>query len=232
MRTLTHIALSAPARLLVLAALITSPVACGGDEAPSAEGPRAVAITGAAVIPAPLVLEAERPEIVYRYLDAAGAVQTASAIADIPEGSRGTVVLFDTASPPPAGWDQVADLRKGLPVTATPKRDFTFQVAQAAGASAAGVAAAGSPARAASVILFSTQGCGYCKKAREFFRAHRVPFTEHDIENEAGAGATLAALAKKAQVPQSQLSGVPIIFVDGQAVLGWDEARVRRLLRI
>lgn len=219
--------------LLLLAGAALLAAACGGGGEPAPEaGPRAVAVTGAPVVPTPLVLESERPSVVFRYLDASGAVATAASVADIPEGSRGTVVVFDTEDPPPAGWDQVADLRKGLPVTATPRRDFAFEVAAQTSASAAGLAAAGTPARAASVILFSSQGCGYCKKARAFFREHHVPFTDHDIENEAGAEATLVALAKKAHLSQDQLSGVPILFIDGQPVLGWDEARVRKLLRI
>ena len=51
------------------------------------------------------------------------------------------------------------------------------------------------------VELFTTSWCPYCKRARAYFQGKGVPFTEHDIEKEAGAGARLMALTGSQAVP-------------------------------
>jgi len=179
--------------------------------------------------PAPLEITGDRDGVVYRYLDPqTGDVATAAAIADIPPQARPQVVVYDTNAPPPPGWDMVADLSRGLPAHAEPQGGFAFAVATRATSAAGAAATAG----AHQVVMFSTAGCGYCRKARSFFKQHKVPYTELDIEEDPSAPRRLAALGKKAGVPQNQLQGVPIIFVDGQVILGWDEGRLKRLLHI
>lgn len=209
---------------VALAALAVAPGCSKGGDAPSpAEAGGPPPSTG----PVAVEVTAERDGLVYRYLDpSTGVVTTATSIADIPESARGTVVLFDTLAPPPAGWDLVADLSRGLPATAVPRQNFTFPIAERrAPASAREVGAR-------EVVLFATSWCGYCERARAYFKRHRVPFTEIDLERDGGAQERLAALGKRAGVPESQLQGVPIIFVDDQAIVGWDQARLKRLLAL
>ncbi|TNF29012.1 MAG: hypothetical protein EP329_16715 [Deltaproteobacteria bacterium] len=201
-----------------------------GASACSESGPAGEAVAPVAVAaPAPLEIAGDRDGVVYRYLDpATGQVATAAALADIPGPARGQVVVFDTNAPPPAGWDMVADLSRGLPTRAEPRESFAFAVATR-DTPVAGAAA--SPA-GHQVLLFSSPGCGYCKQARRFLKSNRIPYTELDVEEDPGARRRLAELGKKAGVPPSQLNGTPILFVDGQVVLGWDEHRLRRLLHI
>lgn len=210
-------------RLFTTLALLT---ACG-----EATPDPAVAPAPVAPAPAPLEVAADREGVVYRYLDAERhEVATATSLAEIPAAARGQVVVFDTLAPPPPGWDLVADLSRGLPATATPRQDFVFPSARPG---AGGGPAVARDAKAGhEVVMFSTAGCGYCRKARAFFKSHRVPFTDLDLEDDPRAPERLASLGRKAGVPSSQLQGVPIIFVDGQVVLGWDEGRLRRLLHI
>ena len=193
----------------------------------SSDGPSSPPVPAAIAAPAPLEVAGDRDGVVYRYLDPqTGEVATASAIADIPTVARPQVVVFDTNAPPPPGWDLVADLSRGLPTTAKPHESFAFAVA------ARPTPVAGTAPEGHDVVMFSSEGCGYCKQARRFFKQNHVPYTELDVEADPRAPQRLATLGKKAGVSPSQLQGVPIIFVDDQVVLGWDEGRLRRLLHI
>ena len=51
------------------------------------------------------------------------------------------------------------------------------------------------------VELYTTSWCPHCKRARAYFAGRGIPFTEHDIETEPGAGARLQALAGNQAVP-------------------------------
>ena len=78
--------------------------------------------------------------------------------------------------------------------------------------------------------MFTTAGCGYCSKARKFLTEQRIPFTELDVEEDPAAPGRLSALGQKAGLGARDLQGVPIIFVDGTPILGWDQRRLSSLL--
>ncbi|MCC6623871.1 MAG: glutaredoxin family protein [Deltaproteobacteria bacterium] len=204
--------------MIIALSLALATAACSETAPPGSNAP----VTAE---PAPLVVDAARADLVFRYLDASGAIATASKVDDIPAASRRTVVVWDPASPAPAGWDHVADLSGGLPATATAKKDFTFPTPAHVPAQPTADNKSGHE-----VVMFTTQGCGYCAKARKFLKAKKVPYTEHDVEADRGAAAKLTALGKKAGLSAGDMQGVPIIFIDGRPILGWDEAQVARLL--
>ncbi len=62
------------------------------------------------------------------------------------------------------------------------------------------------------VILFTTAWCGYCKKARAYLAAKRVPYREVDIETKNGAAAYAQAGGR---------GGVPFLVGDGKRVAGF-----------
>lgn len=179
--------------------------------------------------PTPLTLAADRTDLVFRYLDPqSGTVATAGALADVPAAARRQVVIYDPKAPAPAGWEQVADLSNGLPATTTPKQDFAFPVAAATRPVTGGASADTSGNH--EVVMFTSAGCGYCAKARKFLKSRSIPFTELDLDADPKAPARLSSLGQRAGLSQGDMQGVPIIFVDGRAVLGWDEATVSKLL--
>jgi len=211
--------------LLGLTLLSVAAAGCPGGGAERGDGEETAP---GQVTPDPLALDGEREGIVFRFLEpAAGTVGTATTVEEIPESARGQVVVLDVERPPPPGWELVVDLRRGLPATAEPVRGFTF--ALPGGAAEAGRLTP-ERRRAPTVVMFATEWCGYCRRARDFFKRHRVPFTEHDIERDPGAEARLGELARTSGAPRGQLQGVPVIFVGDQVVAGWDEPRLRRLL--
>ncbi|PIE19439.1 MAG: hypothetical protein CSA66_02315 [Proteobacteria bacterium] len=208
---------------LWLAALWVLP-GCGAEDAD--RGARAE--PHAAAAPAPIEVTVAATSLVFRYLDpATGEVATASSLEAVPQAARRAVVVYDTEAPPPAGWDHVADLSRGLPAQTQPRQGFAFEVATRPRADSRQAVRQGPK----QVVLFSTRGCGYCKKARSWFARHKVPFTEYDVEANPKAPGKLAELGRRAGVPANQLQGVPIIFVDGTPILGWDERMLQRLVR-
>jgi glutaredoxin len=65
----------------------------------------------------------------------------------------------------------------------------------------------------ASVEMFATSWCGYCKKAREFFEARGIALTEYDIEADA------AAAQRKQEIYPSP--GVPLVVINGKPIQGF-----------
>jgi glutaredoxin len=179
--------------------------------------------------PAPVQIAAARPELAFRYLDpATGEPATAGTVDQIPEGARREVVVYDPSATLPSGWDLVADLSRGFPATAVPRQHFAF-VSRSAAAPIVREAPT-AKAGAHEVVMFSTQGCGYCAKARKYLTENRVPFTELDLEEDPAAPGRLSALGQKAGLGERDLQGVPIFFVDGTPILGWDPRRMASLL--
>lgn len=71
------------------------------------------------------------------------------------------------------------------------------------------------------VVLYSTEWCGYCKAAREFFDASGIRYIEHDIEKSSTALAEHRKLGGR---------GVPLVVVGDDVVKGYNEPALRQLL--
>lgn len=74
------------------------------------------------------------------------------------------------------------------------------------------------------VTIYTTPTCSFCKATKAFFKEHNIAYTEHDV----------AADREKAQemIQKSGQMGVPVIFVDNDMVIGFDEERLKTLLGI
>lgn len=70
------------------------------------------------------------------------------------------------------------------------------------------------------VVMYSATWCGYCRKARNYFRQQGIPFKEYDIEN-----------SKKGRRDYARLNGtgVPIIFVGKKRMQGFRAARFQAM---
>jgi glutaredoxin len=176
------------------------------------------------LVVAPIQVTQGDGELSFRFVDpGTGAVATATDVESVPEPARSQVVVYHGLHPTPPGWEHVADLSGGLPVTTVPRRGFSLQTRRIA---------TGTPKTAArpKVTMFSTTWCGYCSKARAFFQREKVMFSEYDLEKDPGARSKMGSMAKEAGVAPASLKGVPIIFINGQAIAGYSEPRVRKLL--
>lgn len=64
------------------------------------------------------------------------------------------------------------------------------------------------------VFMYSTEWCGYCKKAKRYFQKHGIAFTEYDIEKNRSA---------KAEYDRIGGRGVPVILVGDKRMNGFSE---------
>lgn len=74
------------------------------------------------------------------------------------------------------------------------------------------------------VTIYSTPTCPYCKQAKDFFKQNNIKYTDVDV----------AADEKKAQemIEKSGQMGVPVIDIDGQIIVGFDKAAMKKALGI
>lgn len=74
------------------------------------------------------------------------------------------------------------------------------------------------------VKIFTTPTCHYCKLAKAFFQENGVAYEERDV---------IADLASRQEmITKSGQMGVPVITVDDDLVVGFDEPRLRSLLGV
>ncbi len=74
------------------------------------------------------------------------------------------------------------------------------------------------------VTVYSTPTCRYCTAAKHYLTKNGVKFREIDVSRDAQAAAEM--------VRKTGQQGVPVIDVNGTAVVGFDKARLNRALRI
>ncbi len=76
----------------------------------------------------------------------------------------------------------------------------------------------------AKVVIYSTPTCVYCKMAKDFLTEHNIEFEDHNVAEDEQARAEM--------VEKSGQMGVPVIFIDDEMMIGFDEARMRELLNL
>ncbi|MBI2110118.1 glutaredoxin family protein [Candidatus Woesearchaeota archaeon] len=78
------------------------------------------------------------------------------------------------------------------------------------------------------IKIYTTPACIFCKKAKEFFKANKLTYTEIDV--------SVDEKAAKEMVKKSGQMGVPVISVnDGKKeslIVGFDEYTLRKALKL
>ena len=70
---------------------------------------------------------------------------------------------------------------------------------------------------APTVEIYETNWCGYCKKAKKFFRSRGIKFKSYNIENDAAAARRMMTLTRRKAVPFVVINGHPIQGYSEQA---------------
>lgn len=78
------------------------------------------------------------------------------------------------------------------------------------------------PKRTMTVELYTVSWCPWCKKARDYFTAQGIAFTDYDIEKDP------AALARKNDMDPEK--GIPFAVVNGIKIHGYSERAYARAL--
>lgn len=67
------------------------------------------------------------------------------------------------------------------------------------------------------IVLYATQWCGYCEKARGLFAKHDIQYVEYDIERSAQGHREYLQLGGR---------GVPVINANGTIIHGYSQQRI------
>ncbi|VAW40155.1 Glutaredoxin NrdH [hydrothermal vent metagenome] len=72
------------------------------------------------------------------------------------------------------------------------------------------------------VVIYTTQSCGYCKKAKTYFESENIRYTEYDIEK--------SKTAKK-RFDKMGATGVPVILVGKKRMNGFSVAGFEKIYK-
>jgi glutaredoxin-like YruB-family protein len=74
------------------------------------------------------------------------------------------------------------------------------------------------------ITIYSTPTCHYCILAKEFFDANNVVYTAYDVASDLEK--------RKEMVSKSGQMGVPVIDIEGQIIVGFNEEKIKSILGI
>lgn len=74
------------------------------------------------------------------------------------------------------------------------------------------------------IKVYSTPSCVYCVKVKDYFKKHGVKFTDYDVsKNQKYA---------EEMVKKSGQMGVPVVLMGNQVIVGFDKAKIDRILNL
>jgi len=74
------------------------------------------------------------------------------------------------------------------------------------------------------VTIYSTASCHFCHMAKDFFMENNVPFTDHNVGEDAEK--------RKEMVEKSGQMGVPVIVIGNDLIVGFNKPKIAELLGI
>jgi glutaredoxin-like YruB-family protein len=72
------------------------------------------------------------------------------------------------------------------------------------------------------IIIYSTPTCPWCKLAKNFFKEKGVEYKDIDVSTDEKAAEEM--------VHKSGQYGVPVIDIDGQIIIGFDQEAIEKAL--
>jgi glutaredoxin len=73
------------------------------------------------------------------------------------------------------------------------------------------------------VEIYETSWCGYCKKAKDFFRSRGIDFVTYDIDQDQQARSRMQSLTRR--------MAVPYVVINGQGIQGYSVAAYEQALQ-
>lgn len=73
------------------------------------------------------------------------------------------------------------------------------------------------------VIIFTTPTCTWCNAVKQYLREHRIRFKDIDVTRDRNAARDLERRGHR---------GVPVLFIGSRTVVGFDKAKINKLLGI
>lgn len=73
------------------------------------------------------------------------------------------------------------------------------------------------------IEIYTSDSCQYCHIAKEFFQENNIEYVEHNVSKDVEA--------RKALMKKGYMS-VPVIVINGEEILGFDQDKVRSMLGV
>ncbi len=74
------------------------------------------------------------------------------------------------------------------------------------------------------VNVYTTPTCAYCHMAKNFFDANKIRYTEFDVASDKEKADEM--------IKKSGQMGVPVIEIGDEIIVGFDKARISKILGI
>ena len=74
------------------------------------------------------------------------------------------------------------------------------------------------------VTVYSTPTCHFCHATKEFFKEHNVAFTDYNVSEDSAK--------RDEMIQKSGQMGVPVIDIDGEVIVGFNEEKIAKMLGI
>lgn len=74
------------------------------------------------------------------------------------------------------------------------------------------------------VTIYSTPTCHFCHAAKEFFTKNNIAYTEYDVASDMEKRTEMIELTGQ--------MGVPVIKIDDETIVGFDEDKIKSLLGV
>jgi len=73
------------------------------------------------------------------------------------------------------------------------------------------------------IKIYSTPTCPWCRKAKEWLKKKRIPFQDFDVVED--------EKAREEMINKSGQMAVPVLDIDGEIMVGFQEARLEELTK-
>lgn len=73
------------------------------------------------------------------------------------------------------------------------------------------------------IKIYSTPTCHFCNMAKDYFKTHDIAYEEFNVASDTDK--------RKEMVEKSGQLGVPVIDIDGQIMVGFDEESFAELIK-
>ena len=74
------------------------------------------------------------------------------------------------------------------------------------------------------ITIYSTPTCHFCHMAKDFFKEKNVTYTEYDVASNLEK--------RKEMMEKSGQLGVPVIIIDNDLIVGFDQSKIAQLLGV
>lgn len=74
------------------------------------------------------------------------------------------------------------------------------------------------------ITIYSTPACVYCRMTKDFLKEKNIPYTDYNVAEDAEK--------RNEMIQKSGQMGVPVIDINGELIVGFDKARISKLLKL